>query len=115
TEMAVMDNPTARDVMVAQTKGLRASPRGRASSPSPRSPSLTSPLVREVGSPQASPEGGKHRPHKPDLDEMGIALSHEVRPARPDSLPAEAQSAKAGPRSKLGRPGMRGGFKKRGR
>jgi len=35
------------------------------------------------------------RPHKPHLDEMGIALSHEVKPAR----------------SKLGRPGMRGGFK----
>ena len=70
TELAVLDNPTARDVMVAQTKGLQ-----------PRS-----------------------RPHKPGLDEMGIALSHEVKPARADS-----------PRSKLGRPGMRGGFKKRGR
>jgi excinuclease ABC subunit B len=66
TEMAVLDNPTARDVMVAQTRGLQ-----------PRS-----------------------RPHKPELDEMGIALSHEVKPARADS-----------PRSKLGRPGMRGGFK----
>jgi excinuclease ABC subunit B len=68
TEMAVLDNPTARDVMVAQTKGLRS------------------------------------RPHKPALDEMGIGLSHEVKPARADS-----------PRSKLGRPGMRGGFKNRGR
>ncbi|MGB7278417.1 MAG: helicase-related protein, partial [Pseudolabrys sp.] len=64
TEMAVLDNPTARDVMVAQTKGLRS------------------------------------HPHKPDLDEMGIALHHEMKPARTDS-----------PRSKLGRPGMRGGFK----
>jgi len=34
------------------------------------------------------------------LDEMGVALYHEVRPARAES-----------PRSKLGRPGMRGGFK----
>jgi len=58
----VLDYPTARDVMVAQTKGL-------------------------------------NRPHKPQLDEMGIALSHEVKPAR----------------SKLGRPGMRGGFKPRSR
>ena len=66
TEMAVLDNPTARDVMVAQTKGLQS----------------------------------RARPHKPDLDEMGIALSHEVKPARAES-----------PRSKLGRPGMRGGFK----
>ena len=67
TEMAVLDNPTARDVMVAQTRGLQS----------------------------------RARPHKPDLDEMGIALSHEVKPARADS-----------PRSKLGKPGMRGGFKK---
>src|SRR5512139_4116994 len=66
TEIAVLDNPTARDVMVAQTKGLRS----------------------------------RSRPHKPELDEMGIALSHEVKPARSES-----------PRSKLGRPGMRGGFK----
>jgi hypothetical protein len=42
--------------------------------------------------------------HKPSLDEMGIALSHEVKPARGTS-----------PRSTLGRPGMRGGFKRRGR
>ncbi|HET7381041.1 MAG TPA: excinuclease ABC subunit UvrB [Pseudolabrys sp.] len=66
TELAVLDNPTARDVMVAQTKGLQ-----------PRS-----------------------RPHKPELDEMGVALSHEVKPTRAGS-----------PRSKLGRPGMRGGWK----
>jgi excinuclease ABC subunit B len=106
TEMAVMDNPTARDVMVAQTKGLRGSPRrGGSSSPSPGG----------GGSAREARRGGVSRPHKPDLDEMGIALSHEVKPARPDSLPAEAQSAKGGPRSKLGRPGMRGGFRKRGR
>ena len=70
TELAVLDNPTARDVMVAQTKGLQ----------------------------------GRSRPHKPELGEMGIALSHEVKPARAGE-----------PALKLGRPGMRGGFKKRGR
>jgi len=63
TELAVLDNPTARDVMAAQNPGLRRS-----------------------------------RPHKPDLDEMGIAVTHEAKPA-------------ASPRSKMGRPGMRGGFK----
>jgi excinuclease ABC subunit B len=63
TELAVLDNPTARDVMVPQTKGLRS------------------------------------RPHKPGLDEMGIAVTHEVKPARES------------PRSKMGRPGQRGGFK----
>ena len=66
TEMAVLDNPTARDVMVTQTRGLQS----------------------------------RARPHKPDLDEMGIALSHEAKPARADS-----------PRSKLGKPGMRGGLR----
>ena len=68
TELAVLDNPTAKNVMLAQDSKLR----------------------RAV-----------NRPHKPGLDEMGIALSHEVKPAR------EGVS----PRSKLGRPGMRGGFK----
>lgn len=66
TELAVLDNPTARDVMVAQTKGLQS----------------------------------RSRPHKPGLDEMGIAVTHEVQPARSGS-----------PRSKMGRPGQRGGFK----
>jgi len=64
TELAVLDDPTARDVMAAQTKGL-------------------------------------HRPHKPELDEMGIALTQGVKPADHS------------PRSKLGRPGMRGGRKRR--
>jgi excinuclease ABC subunit B len=71
TELAVVDDPTVRDVMVAQDSKLR----------------------RTV-----------NRPHKPGLDEMGIALSHEVKPARAPLQPG---------RSKLGRPGMRGGFKKR--
>jgi excinuclease ABC subunit B len=74
TELAVLDNPTARDVMVAQTKALRS--KGR-------SPSSL------------------ERPHKPHLDEMGIATYHEVKPAR----------SEVSPRSKLGRPGQRGGFK----
>jgi excinuclease ABC subunit B len=79
TELAVVDNPTVRNVMVTQDPKLR-----RAVSPSPRS------------------RGQGQGPHKPGLDEMGIALGHEVKPHRPDS-----------PRSKMGRPGMRGGFKKR--
>ncbi len=80
TELAVVDNPTVRNL----------------SSPSP---------ARGGGSRGAAARGGGNdRPHKPSLDEMGIALSHEVKPARSGS-----------PRSKLGRPGMRGGFKKKGR
>jgi len=65
TELAVLDNPTAKNVMLAQDSKLR----------------------RAV-----------NRPHKPGLDEMGIAVTHEVKPA-------------SSPRSKLGRPGQRGGFK----
>jgi excinuclease ABC subunit B len=44
------------------------------------------------------------RPRKPNLDEMGPGV--EAIPAAKDPH---------GPRSKLGRPGMRGGFKPRGR
>jgi len=56
------------------------------------------------------------RPHKPHLDEMGIGTWHEVKPARPDSSPVEAREREdmGPPPQKLGRPGMRGGFKKRG-
>ena len=68
------------------------------------------------------------RPHKPDLEEMGIALYHEVAPRDPATkapanrrstrwAPASKRSrrAKTGPRSTLGKPGMRGGFKPRRR
>src|SRR5690348_8483659 len=62
TEMAVLDNPTARDVMAAQTKGLKG-----------RSVSSPSPLG---GRAQRGRERGSSndRPHKPHLDEMGIAI-----------------------------------------
>jgi excinuclease ABC subunit B len=102
TELAVVDDPTAKSVMLAQDSKLR----------------------RAV-----------NRPHKPHLDEMGIATWHEVKPARAkassengSSRPrkpnldemgpgVEAIPAKdpRGPRSTLGRPGMRGGFKPRRR
>ncbi len=90
TELAVLDNPTARDVVIAQDPKLR----------------------RAI-----------NRPHKPHLDEMGIALSHEVRPHRSGKGPrkptldemgpgVEAVPSRAdSPRSTMGRPGMRGGFK----
>ena len=46
------------------------------------------------------PGAKRDAPHKPSLDEMGPA---------PESKPYR------GPRSTSGRPGMRGGFKRRGR
>ncbi len=67
--MAVVDDPTARNVLAASVKGLRVKPRG---------------------------------PRKPTLDEMGPGV--EAIPARDDA---------GGGRSKLGRPGMRGGWKSR--
>jgi excinuclease ABC subunit B len=110
---------------------------------------LDDPTAKVAGKPPA--KGGVSRPHKPLLDEMGIALYHEVKPARSgataglpaearsakagprkptldemgpgvEAIPArkqgspdEAQSAKSGPRSTMGKPGMRGGFKPRRR
>jgi excinuclease ABC subunit B len=68
------------------------------------------------------------RVHKPSLDEMGIATYHEVAPHRPgtkrprkpglDEMGPGVEAiphGKTGPRSKLGRPGMHGGFKRKGR
>ncbi len=104
TELAVIDDPTAKRI-----------------SPSP---------ARAGGSRGNAARGGGTAPskvHKPDLDEMGIALWHEVKPARGDKRPRKPHldemgpgvesvpGKSAGPRSTLGRPGMRGGWKKRGR
>jgi excinuclease ABC subunit B len=82
--------------------------------------------------------------HKPSLDEMGIALAHEVAPHRPglgaakrrppgkptlaemgpgvEAIPTrrsvaedDVPGAKPGPHARVGRPGLRGGLKPRGR
>ena len=72
------------------------------------------------------------RPHKPHLDEMGIALYHEVAPARSGKREAPRKptldemgpgreskpyrpGSSAGPRSTTGKPGMHGGWKPRPR
>jgi excinuclease ABC subunit B len=67
------------------------------------------------------------RPHKPHLDEMGIAVYHEVKPAS-DSRPRKPTLDEMGPgpesklyrpgpapRSTTGKPGMRGGWRPRSR
>jgi len=105
TELAVTDDPTAKIVALpARAKG--GSPRRGAQRDS----------------------GGKV--HKPALDEMGIALYHEVAPHRPGEKRASPRKPNldemgpgvesipgknSGPRSTLGRPGMHGGFKPRQR
>jgi excinuclease ABC subunit B len=141
TELAVVDNPTVRNVMTAQDSRLRRAV-------APKKTKAVDPLSR---------------PHKPVLDEMGIATWHEFKPARDgkgggggerksgdkpgdgkrfspltspgqqridgprkptldemgpgvESIPGRKGGEQAqGPRSKMGRPGMRGGFKKKGR
>ena len=102
TELAVTDDPTAKFLAPPSPRAARAAGRGE-----------------------------KSKVHKPALDEMGIALHHEVAPHRPaagkrggphkptldemgpgvESVPGKA----IGPRSTLGRPGMGGGWKPRGR
>jgi excinuclease ABC subunit B len=116
TELAVVDDPTAKRVMLAQDSKLR-----RAVTSSKR------------GGAKADPTS---RPHKPRLDEMGIATWHEMKPAGSSRRSAQREGGPRkpsldemgpgvesipggkrpdGPRSTLGRPGMRGGFKPRGR
>jgi excinuclease ABC subunit B len=107
TELAVTDDPTAK---------FLPSPAGGGSAR--RS------AQREGG------RGGTSKVHKPALDEMGIALYHEVTPHRDgkksprkpnldemgpgvEAIPGKRDASS--PRSTLGRPGMHGGFKPRRR
>jgi excinuclease ABC subunit B len=126
TELAVVDDPTAKRVMLAQDSKLR-----RAVTPK-RGASLPSPLAGEGGRAERGRVRGQSdptsRPHKPHLDEMGIATWHEFKPARDEkskprkptldemgpgveSVPAKRGAALEGGRSTMGRPGQHGGFK----
>jgi excinuclease ABC subunit B len=138
TELAVIDDPTAKFLPAPDSNN--ASP-------------LEGEAVRRRATRGGGRERGRSKIHKPALDEMGIALHHEVAPHRPkgqeagsaagatgtkrsaprkagldemgpgvESIPGrksdssdEAQGAQRGPRSTLGRPGMRGGWKPRRR
>jgi excinuclease ABC subunit B len=107
TELAVVDDPTAKVVRLPSPAGRGS--RGNAAR----------------GEPAAS------KVHKPDLDEMGIALYHERVPHRPgkgeerdgprkptlDEMGPgmESKPHRPGPRSTTGRPGMRGGWKPKGK
>jgi excinuclease ABC subunit B len=78
TELAVVDDPTARSPI----------PGGAGS--------------RAGGGRRSMGAAGPTKIHKPALDEMGIALAHEVKPHR------------GGPRSSGGKAGQRGGWKRPG-
>ena len=101
TELAVVDDPTAKRLPARAPAG-------------------------------GGSRSGGSRVHKPALDEMGIALYHETQPHRPGAKGTkreaprkptldemgpgpESKPHRDGPRSTSGRPGMRGGFKRRGR
>jgi len=104
TELAVTDDPTAKLLPSPAGGGLARKARGG---------------------------GGVGRPHKPALNEMGIALHHEVAPHRAgarnaprkpsldemgpgvESVPGKRDASS--PRSTMGKPGMRGGWKPRKR
>jgi excinuclease ABC subunit B len=63
----------------------------------------SSPSSLRTGSRGAARRGGDDAPHFPDLDSMGPSI---------ESIPGAKSE---GPRSTMGKPGQRGGFKKRGR
>ena len=117
TELAVVDDPTAKH----PTSGSRAQA-SRERSEGARGGVTT-----------GERESPRSKVHKPELDEMGIALYHESRPHRPNMKDAaktprkptldemgpgpdrESKPYRPGARSTSGRAGMRGGFKPRGR
>src|SRR5207302_6306650 len=70
TELAVIDDPTAKNLGTASPRALRA--------PSPQ-------RGEGRGEGASRPGGGRSRPHQPHLDEMGIALHHERQVYRPDA------------------------------
>jgi len=155
TELAVIDDPTAK-IISAPSPRRRGEGRNEGSSRQ-GSESRQGPLTRRAARGDLSPQAGRRqsRIHKPTLDEMGIALYHEVAPHRPgrearsaggatgtqrtaprkptldemgpgvESIPAKRETedggnaaggsdeTRSGPRSTLGRPGMRGGWKRR--
>jgi excinuclease ABC subunit B len=129
TELAVVDDPTAKYV----SSGKKPSPFGarRAPLPSPGKPGEGAEArSAEAGEGQVS-SATPSKVHKPDLDEMGIALYHERVPSRAGGKGAKSEGPRKptldemgpgpeskphrGPRSTTGRPGMRGGWKPRGR
>jgi len=137
TELAVTDDPTAK--FPSPSPRVRGEGRDEGAWP-PGSDSRGGPLPRRASRDDLSPRAGRggSKVHKPGLDEMGIALYHEMKPARSggknprkpnldemgpgvESIPGKRQEAgsaggatgtsKSGPRSTLGRPGMHGGWK----
>jgi excinuclease ABC subunit B len=76
TELAVVDDPTAKQRVVQGKAGAYAGAKKYGESANlPRQ-------SQERGANNTPRSGAASRLHKPDLDEMGIATWHEVKPAR---------------------------------
>jgi excinuclease ABC subunit B len=98
TELAVVDDPTAKQRVVQGKAGAYAGakqygeaanlPRGSGKRGGNNTPRFSSPSPAGGGSRAAGARGGvsstgsASRIHKPALDEMGIATWHEVKPSR---------------------------------
>jgi excinuclease ABC subunit B len=92
TELAVVDDPTAKRPMASSGKGKSR---------------VHKPALDEMGIAsyhEVLPARDGKRPAKPGLDHMGPGI---------ESVPAGKSTG--GPRSTQGRGGMRGGFKRKGR
>src|SRR6185295_16244265 len=125
TELAVLDDPTAKAVAIARVGGMARHPSPAGGGSARNAGKFTQPAQEKARG------GGESRSkiHKPGLDEMGIATWHEVAPHRPGAKGErprkptldemgpgpESKPYRPGPRSTSGRAGMRGGWKPRGR
>jgi excinuclease ABC subunit B len=102
TELAVIDDPTAKAIAISRTGGAPAGARSKVHKPALDEMGIA--LYHESVPHRPGGKGAKHEaPRKPTLDEMGPGPDREAKPYRP------------GPRSTSGRAGMRGGWKPRGR
>jgi excinuclease ABC subunit B len=102
TELAVIDDPTAKAIAISRTGGPPAGARSKVHKPALDEMGIA--LYHESVPHRPGGKGAKHEaPRKPTLDEMGPGPDREAKPYRP------------GPRSTSGRAGMRGGWKPRGR
>ena len=98
TEMAVIDDPTAKNPVAGGAPGA-----GRSKVHKPALDEMGIALYHEVAPHRPGKGGKRDAPRKPTLDEMGPGPDRESKPYRP------------GPRSTTGRAGMRGGWRPKGR
>ena len=88
TELAVTDNPTTKVVQYDARRGVATARGGK-----------------------SAREEDRSRPHLPDLDSMGPGVEFVPVAARSAEGTTGTQKSPGGPRSTMGRGGMRGGWK----